>query len=402
MSYLICKKIEDIDRKYIEKENLMKAILVDDESLALEYLEHLLLRIDSSIQIKKFIDPLLAEEAILLDKVDVVFLDINFPEINGIELAERLLEGKPDLPIIFTTAYRDFAVQAFEINALDYLVKPIRVERLSATIKRIQKQMKTKQVNVLENRDELYMALFNQVSLKKADGTELTMAWRTKKTEELFIYLLQHHGKFVRKSFLVEILWPENETEKAYSYLYTAIYHIRKVIKEFGDCFQLKNTSEGYMLSLNAVVLDTNEFENKMKNMPEVSAETVMFYEAALNIYTGEYLQGYDYWWAEAEREKFKKWWIWASYQLANWIYDSGRLEKAFHYFQQISNFYPEEEEACFKLMQIYESMGNFLSVQQQYEALSTFLLNELNVEPSPHITEWFIGFKKRRGLVGK
>ncbi|GIN85107.1 DNA-binding response regulator [Heyndrickxia sporothermodurans] len=378
----------------------MKAILVDDEVLALGYLEKLLIQIDSTVEIRKFVDPLLAKEEILKNVVDVVFLDINLPEMNGIELAEQLIEGKPDLPIIFITAYRDYAIKAFEINALDYLVKPFTMERLSTTLNRIQKQIDpNNELNIQQN-GKLYLTLFNQVSLKRDDGTEIELIWRTKKTEELFLYLLSHNGKFVRKSFLVEILWPDNETEKVYSYLYTAIYHIRKVIKEYSDFLQLKNTADGYTLLLNNVELDTVKFEKKMNNIPAICKKTEALYELALTIYTGEYLQEYDYWWAEAEREKLKKWWIWASYQLANWYYNEKKIEKALKIFLLISERLPEEEDASLKVMQIYEATENFLLVEQQYDQLKSFLETELNIEPSSHIEEWFNRFQKRKEAI--
>lgn len=380
----------------------MKAILVDDESLALGYLEKFLIRIDSTLEIEKFVDPFIAKEEILKKEIDVVFLDINLPEMNGIELAEQLIERKPDLPIIFITAYRDYAIKAFELNAVDYLVKPFTMERLSTTLNRLKKQIHKKfDLEITEN-EKLYLTLLNQVSLRRKNGAEIDLVWRTKKTEELFLYLLSHHGQFVRKSFLVEILWPNNDTDKVYSYLYTAIYHIRKVIKEFNDHLQLKNTADGYILSLNQVELDIEEFESKMKNIPEISADTEQLYESILNIYKGEYLQEYGYWWAEAEREKLKKWWIWASYQMANWYYDNGKFEKALNYFLLITNRFPEDEEANFKIMQIYEMTGNLSLVEQQYESLKNFLWQELNIEPSSHIISWYQHFKEKKQSITK
>lgn len=74
-------------------------------------------------------------------KVDVVFLDIEMPGLNGIELAEKITEMNPNSSIVFVTAFDHFAIKAFELNSLDYLLKPIQFERIQSTTKRLKKQM---------------------------------------------------------------------------------------------------------------------------------------------------------------------------------------------------------------------------------------------------------------------
>ncbi|WP_427050524.1 LytR/AlgR family response regulator transcription factor [Paenibacillus sp. TC-CSREp1] len=117
----------------------MKAILVDDELLALSYLEFQLMKMDHFILeiISKLTNPYDAIELVKHTKVDIAFIDIELPEINGIELAERMLEYNPDLKVVFITANQEYAVEGFDLNAIDYIVKPIRFDRLSKTMHRI-------------------------------------------------------------------------------------------------------------------------------------------------------------------------------------------------------------------------------------------------------------------------
>ncbi|MDF1508984.1 response regulator [Robertmurraya sp. DFI.2.37] len=104
---------------------MVKTILIDDELFALQYLEYQLSDIEGLQIIGKFKDPIAGKKAIETNDVDLVFLDIHIPLINGIELAELLLENKPDLQIVFITAHHDYAIRAFELNALDYVLKPV-------------------------------------------------------------------------------------------------------------------------------------------------------------------------------------------------------------------------------------------------------------------------------------
>jgi two-component system response regulator AlgR len=77
-----------------------------------------------------------ALDAVFEAKPDVVLLDIRMPEIDGIETAEHLLKLESPPAVIFTTAYDNYALKAFEVNAIDYLLKPIRAERLAAALEK--------------------------------------------------------------------------------------------------------------------------------------------------------------------------------------------------------------------------------------------------------------------------
>src|SRR5690554_2962338 len=102
----------------------VKAVLIDDEPLALGFLERQLKKISDISIVHKFVNFNLSKDAAILEDIDVVFLDIEMPEINGLELAEKILEIEPTIIIVFVTAFSEYAVQAFELNTLDYIVKP--------------------------------------------------------------------------------------------------------------------------------------------------------------------------------------------------------------------------------------------------------------------------------------
>lgn len=111
----------------------MKAILVEDEEPARDLLKRYLEPYSDIELIGEYIDGFEGAKAINKLNPDIVFLDIQLPRINGIEVLE-LLEHSP--MIIFTTAYDEFAIKAFEKNAVDYLMKPFSRERFSQAIER--------------------------------------------------------------------------------------------------------------------------------------------------------------------------------------------------------------------------------------------------------------------------
>lgn len=375
----------------------MKAVLIDDESLALNYLEHQLLTIDGVEIIGKFTDPICGKEAIEKNDVNLVFLDIHIPEINGIELAEKLLEGQPNLHIVFVTAYENYAIQAFELNALDYILKPVLRERLLKTINRIKHRMEVKSVSSVQELTTLEMNLLQQVSISQGQQS-IPLQWRTTKVQQLFLYLVHYRGKIVSKSELIELLWREYEPKKAFAQLYTSIYHVRKTLESIGNHFLIRNTTEGYVMTLENVTLDVDRFDDFIHSGLNISDQSIEVYELEMSMFKGDYLEGLDYLWAEGERQRLQLLWVGTSLKMLSWYHANNDLEKAIILGLDICNRYPLVEEAYFLLMKLYAEIENsHASVHYQFRRLKTVLMEELNVEPSPAITEWYMNWKNNK-----
>ncbi|MEG1229049.1 MAG: response regulator [Flavobacterium sp.] len=104
----------------------MKCVIIDDEPLAVELLEDFVQKVDSLELISTFNNAIDAVSFINQNNVDLIFLDIQMPHFSGIDFLNTI-EKKP--LVIFTTAYSDYAVEGFNLGAVDYLVKPIPFHR---------------------------------------------------------------------------------------------------------------------------------------------------------------------------------------------------------------------------------------------------------------------------------
>lgn len=111
----------------------LKCVAIDDEPLALELIKTYVARFPNLSLISVFEDGLSALEYLNQFEVDLIFLDVNMPDVNGVDLAKSL-NKKP--MIIFTTAYRNYAFDGFELQAIDYLLKPIDFSRFSKAIEK--------------------------------------------------------------------------------------------------------------------------------------------------------------------------------------------------------------------------------------------------------------------------
>jgi two-component system LytT family response regulator len=147
----------------------MRALVVDDERLARKELINLLSTHENVEIIGEAINVDDAREKINSLQPDVVFLDIQMPEKTGFDLLEEL-DHVPH--VIFTTAYDEYAIKAFQVNALDYLLKPIEPERLSEALSRLQKKLgdeSKEEGNNPEHTNNKKLTLNDQVFVKDGD-----------------------------------------------------------------------------------------------------------------------------------------------------------------------------------------------------------------------------------------
>lgn len=161
----------------------MKTIIVDDEPLALDVLETYISQIPEINLVGKFNNAIDANKRLSEGDIDLAFMDIQMPQLTGIELM-RSLTNPP--MVIFTTAYPEYAVEGFELNATDYLLKPISFDRFLKAINKVNEQAKStvavphedyifvkadKKLIKVHFKDILYIeGLKDYVMIKKDDG----------------------------------------------------------------------------------------------------------------------------------------------------------------------------------------------------------------------------------------
>ena len=162
---------------------MLSAVIIEDEVLAAERLRILLQDCHVTL-LHHFENPQTALDWLSQHQVDVAFVDIGLPEIDGIQLVERLNRSSGTVPkIIFTTAYEEHALKEFDLAAVDYLLKPIKLTRLQAALQRI---------DPLQNQDEF--AAFKVMSRERM----IEIPWQKSRyliAEEKSVILVTADGK---------------------------------------------------------------------------------------------------------------------------------------------------------------------------------------------------------------
>lgn len=174
----------------------MKTVIVDNEKNAADYLKELL-ETFSEITIERvFYDSVEAMAYLTKNPCDVIFLDIEMPSINGIYIAEEVSLLFPETKICFITAYQQFAAKAFELNAIDYIVKPYSRERLEQALHKVGSlnetsysilstidQQENLQLDIIcgYDEDEINLLSYHDIYYIEADGRYLWIHTREKK-----------------------------------------------------------------------------------------------------------------------------------------------------------------------------------------------------------------------------
>lgn len=280
----------------------MNVVIIDDEILAVSYLEDLLRKIDDIQIVGKFTDPLIAFKKIVSLQVDVVFLDMEMGEMHGLEVAEKIMETFNEIEIIFVTAYPSYALKAFEVNAIDYLMKPVRLDRLTKAITKVRQQIKLynyKNQYSQQSSKDLYICSLG--SFRLLNGQQNVIKWRTRKVQELFVFLWHHQNKPVHKARIIEELWSDTDMEKAVALLHTTVYQLRRTFKEnnIEKSVVLKNDRYHLFIQIES---DMNKLE-KILYEEDPSVENI---KKILRLYVGDYLEEESYPWIIQKQHQLK------------------------------------------------------------------------------------------------
>lgn len=274
----------------------MKVLLVDDEPLAIEVLEILLKKIDNVKIVGKYTNPEKAFSALSCIDVDVIFLDMEMGSIHGLQFAEKVVSKYPKIEVIFVTAHPQFALDAFEVNAIDYILKPVNPLRLKKSIEKVRQRVelyRKKRTTTEMKKPCLYIQTLGTFKLFDLEGNEVK--WRTKKAKELFAYLFNYRGQAVSRAHIMDELWGDLPEDRASNLMHTTLYQVRKAIRDVGFENPITLVNEQYALDV-PINSDLEQLE-RILSLTDISSDPI---KKAINLYAGDYFEDEDYRWTHS------------------------------------------------------------------------------------------------------
>lgn len=190
--------------------------------------------------------------------LDVVFLDIEMPEVNGLALSAQILDLNEHIEIVFVTAFNQYAVEAFEIQAVDYILKPLTEERLGKTINRLLKSKKRIRQHV-----KPFIQCIGDFEVFLG---EEALSWKNSKAKEVLAFLVQRGGVPMSWEKIADAVWPQFNYEKAQTNFHATTYLLRKRLAEAGISEILESGRGKYRIVTHNVDCDLYQLEAMIKN----------------------------------------------------------------------------------------------------------------------------------------
>jgi len=353
---------------------VISAVIIDDERHAIKEIKFYLKEYREISVVASFVDPLEALEKLPELRPELVFLDIQMPQLMGIDAGSSILDMLPDTEIVFVTAHDQYAMEAFEMNAISYILKPIGRERFENAMKKVIKRIqKTTPVKANKRLKIECFGLF-----KIAWEHEEPLRWRTDKTKEVFAYLLMKDGKMVERDQIIEDVFCGIEMDKAVKQLHNAIYYIRKSLQEYGVEKSLIKVHGNYCMTLGDVYFDKQQWYRLLK-----THEAELGMNRIDEIYKGDYLQGSDWPWADIDRENFMNDYVDLLNRYAKFLIVKEEYELAEKCLCKAYGQNPYIEETSLKLLRLYISTKQKSKAMLHFKKFEKVLREELNL-PMP------------------
>ena len=249
----------------------MKVMIVDDEDHALRALSKCVSEIKPDAEISCFMRSDQALSYVNMGNiVDVAFLDINMPVINGIELAKEMKKIRPTLNVVFCTAYSEYAVDAIRLHASGYVNKPYKKED-------IEKELDNLLHPIVPQMPKIFVRTFGDFDLF-VDG--VPVKFKREKAKELLAYLVDKRGAVCSPRDICAALWENDKPD-----------YLRKLTQELTEALRLANAEGIFVKRFKEFFIMPDRFICDYYDYLEGKPY-------AINAFRGEYMTQYS--WAEA------------------------------------------------------------------------------------------------------
>jgi two-component SAPR family response regulator len=355
---------------------MIRVLLVDDEEDALNLLEILLNRIGDVEVVGRYVNPVQAVEALRASPVDAVFLDNEMPGMSGMETARKMREIRPRVPIVFTTAHAEYAVEAFEIESTDYLLKPLALNRLEHAVSRIRQA-----VSRLSDRSDVVIRCLGGFAIALPHDANRTLPWRTNKEKELCAFLIHHGEKQVDTALIIESIWPGYDLRKAKTYLYTCLSYLRKSFQDHDLPMRVEKSENGFALRLNGAATDVHVFEKTLGDVMLAEKPDKPMFDKLDGLYRGEYMEGCDYSWAVYKQAALNAKYLRALRSLYRHFRRLGDTASAEDCLRRVLTLAPDSEADGRELIRLLMDAGDRSEALRVYRQLEQVICEQLGIE---------------------
>lgn len=251
----------------------MNSLVVDDKQLAVNAVVRIVITLDPEGTCEGVRTADAALEYVRTHAVDVAFLDVEMPQMTGLELAKRIKDMRPNVNIIFVTAYEEYAFEAHKLYASGYLLKPVKEEDVRAALENLRHPVQ------LEKTDKLQVRCFGNFDVFMNDQP---LRFKRTKSKEMLAYLIDCRGSRCTIGELVSVLWGDDaHSPSRRTQVRNLISDLRNALKDAGAEDVIVRGRDEIAIVPESVDCDYYRF---LDGDPD-----------AVNLYRGEYMSQYSW-----------------------------------------------------------------------------------------------------------
>ncbi|HHV10654.1 MAG TPA: response regulator [Clostridiales bacterium] len=357
----------------------MNIVVIDDDAAARYIAEKMLSKIPEVGAVKAFSNSRDAEGYLLNNPVDVILVDIVIQEENGIQVARYFRSLYPEIIIIFMTSHREYALEAFDLYALDYMVKLISAERLNTTIEKAKGYIRSS----IQEQKTLSVYTLGGCNVKDSSGKPVK--FYSSKSEELLFYLLYHHGKIIGKWKIIDDLFPDLTPANGEGYLKTTVYKLRRALNLNDVKDTVIQSNGGYFIDSSQIYIDYIDMKNRISRIDRWEPDFLEDGIGAEQLFQGELYGDKDYRWAYDERNCLTNLYKGFAKGLCNYILAENITEKyssVLYILKKLQSLNELDQETAYLFLRLYASLKDRKAFDGYYGKYCGLLEEELGVMP--------------------
>jgi len=270
----------------------LRVIIVDDEKHSIDLLCYFLKKHEVEIA-AAYTNPLLALNNIEIDKPDILFVDIEMPELNGLKLAQSIKSRLPDVIIVFITAFSEYAIESFQVHPMDYLLKPVTDRQITKMMDSIKRQymLLTLEREKCSSNQIFQMKCFGKFEVT-CSGKE-AMKFPTAKTKELLTYLICKANKAIYRDELMSLLFTGKEGLDRNNF-YVTVSRLKAALCSYGIDETYFKFNKDFEVFIKRGICDLYDLNVFVRSNSRITEENLQEAERLTGMYHGEVFTNMD------------------------------------------------------------------------------------------------------------
>lgn len=359
----------------------MNILIVDDEIHSAQLIKRHLVQISTEDEISTAHNGIEAKVILSTRAIDLAFLDIEMPEITGLDLAKFMQLEYSNTFVVFVTAHSNYALDAFKVDAIDYITKPIIKSDLEKVLEKVSK-FRINSAPSLVSEPQINCMAFSD--LKLITDKEQVLKWPTQKCKELMTYLCYSgESSGISKWKLYDLLWPDKDDSKSELNLRSTASRLNKALANSMIDLKVKSIKNTYVLEGLPIYTDLKRFQWILSQQQPLDSEKlkceINFLEQC---FASEFLEFIDNEWRVDMAAMVSRLRLSATEKIISDSFNLEQYSQAQSLLEHAVATYPYTEKLQLLMLKLIQKQHGEVEASRYQEKIQALYQFELNCEP--------------------